>query len=112
MFNVIYKFEVKLDSIVSFEKSWKELTLLIYKTAGSLGSRLHKTNLASYIAYAQWPNKETWQNSQDRLPKKAYSIKELMKDSCHSIETLFELELIEDLLKIEPNPLYETNEEQ
>tara|TARA_B110001450_G_C17641622_1_gene489523 strand:- start:1805 stop:1996 length:192 start_codon:yes stop_codon:yes gene_type:complete len=39
MFSVIYKFEIKPDRKDSFEKSWKDLTHLIYDYAGSLGSR-------------------------------------------------------------------------
>ena len=50
MFSVIYKFEVKLDQKDSFEKSWKDLTQLIYNYASSLGSRLHKKDECNYIA--------------------------------------------------------------
>lgn len=103
MFSVIYKFKVKPDRKDSFEKSWNDLTLLIYKYSGSLGSRLHKKDKYNYIAYAQWPNRETWKNSSSKLPEKANEISKLMKESCNSIEVLHELELIEDLLKDEPN---------
>ena len=103
MFSVIYKFEVKPNRKDSFEKSWKDLTQLIYSYSGSLGSRLHKKDECNYIAYAQWPNKETWENSSEKLPEKSNEISKLMKESCVSIETLFELELIEDLIKDEPS---------
>ena len=102
MFSVIYKFEIKPDRTDSFEKSWKNLTLLIYEYAGSLGSRLHKKDECTYIAYAQWPNKETWEDSSNKLPEKSYEISALMRESCISIETLYELELIEDLLENKP----------
>ena len=71
MFSVIYKFEIKPDRKDSFEKSWKDLTHLIYDYAGSLGSRLHKEDECNYIAYAQWPNKETWEKSSNKLPEKS-----------------------------------------
>jgi len=103
MFSVIYKFEIKPDRKESFEKSWKDLTLLIYDYAGSLGSRLHKKDECNYIAYAQWPNKETWENSSNKLPEKSNEISKLMKKSCVSIETLYELELTEDLLEETPS---------
>ena len=103
MFSVIYKFEIKSDRKDSFEKSWKDLTLLIYEYAGSLGSRLHKKDECNYIAYAQWPNKETWENSSNKLPERSYEISALMRESCNSIETLYELELIEDLTKVKPS---------
>ena len=103
MFSVIYKFEIKPDRKESFEKSWKDLTLLIYDYAGSLGSRLHKKDECNYIAYAQWPNKETWENSSNKLPEKSNEISKLMKESCISIETLYELELTKDLLEETPS---------
>ena len=103
MFSVIYKFEIKPDRKDSFEKSWKDLTHLIYDYAGSLGSRLHKKDECNYIAYAQWPNKETWENSSNKLPEKSNEISKLMKESCISIETLYELELTKDLLEETPS---------
>ncbi len=103
MFSVIYKFEIKPGRKESFEKSWKDLTLLIYDYAGSLGSRLHKKDECNYIAYAQWPNKETWENSSNKLPEKSNEISKLMKESCISIETLYELELTKDLLEETPS---------
>ncbi len=102
MFIVVYKFEVKPGRKGSFEKSWKDLTHLIYDYTGSLGSRLHQKDEFNYIAYAQWPNKETWERSSNKLPEKSNEINKLMKESCSSIETLYELELIEDLLKDKP----------
>jgi heme-degrading monooxygenase HmoA len=103
MFSIIYKFEIKPERKESFEKSWKNLTLLIYKYAGSLGSRLHKKDEYNYIAYAQWPNKETWENSSNKLPEKSKEISRLMKESCISIETEYKLDLIEDLLENKPS---------
>ena len=79
MFSVIYKFEIKPDRKDCFEKSWKDLTHLIYDYAGSLGSRLHKKDECNYIAYAQWPNKETWKNSSNKLPEISNEISQLMK---------------------------------
>ncbi len=104
MFSVVYKFEVKPGRKRSFEKSWKDLTHLIYEYAGSLGSRLHQKDEFNYIAYAQWPNKETWERSSNKLPKKSKEINKLMKESCNSIQTLYELELVEDLLENKPSP--------
>ena len=50
MFIVVYKFEVKPGRKGSFEKSWKDLTHLIYDYTGSLGSRLHQKDEFNYIA--------------------------------------------------------------
>lgn len=85
----------------AFVNAWRQLTQLVYEFEGSLGSRLHKQGDGSYIAYAQWPNKETWQDSGNKLPENAYEIRDNMKEACSSIETLFELNCIEDFLKFE-----------
>ena len=34
------------------------------KKRGGLGSRLHQTEDAMWLAYAQWPSKELWEHSQ------------------------------------------------
>lgn len=102
MFAVIYQFKVKKDKEDDFKNSWKQLTELIYEFEGSLGSRLHKQQEGIYLAYAQWPDKKTWKNSGGNLPDQANDIRLIMKDSCSEIETLFEVDCEEDLLKNKP----------
>ena len=97
-FSVIYTFEVKPNLIDEFIKGWAGLTKLIYKHEGSFGSRLHKSGENRYVAYAQWPSKEVWENAGKKLPNESNQFKIMMKDSCHHIDTIFELEIIEDLL--------------
>jgi len=98
MFAVIYHFEVKLGKEDSFIKAWKNLTQLIYQYEGSLGSRLHKKNDQQYIAYAQWPDRKTWEDSGSKLPEEANEYRKTMKEACISISTQHELKMIEDLL--------------
>ena len=99
MFTVIYSFKVKGNQSEVFEKAWKELTLLIYEFEGSMGSRLHKSAENNYIGYAQWPDKNTWENSGNHLPEIATEIRKTMKSACTSIEVLHELEVVDDLLE-------------
>ena len=99
MFVVIYSFKIKKGRDQDFISSWQGLTKLIYKHEGSLGSRLHKKSELEYIAYAQWPDKNTWKNSGDSLPKEADQFRQLMRASCESIDTLYELDSVKDLLK-------------
>lgn len=103
MFAVIYRFEIKENKESEFITAWTELTELIYKYEGSLGSRLHLKRDGVYIAYAQWPNKETWKNAGDELPDFANEVRVRMRESCTKIETLHELECITDLLKSKTN---------
>ncbi len=99
MFAVIYQFEVKEGRESEFIDAWKELTQLIYEYEGSLGSRLHRQKDSIYLAYAQWPDRETWKNSGNKLPESADKVRKTMKDCCSGIETLYELDCVEDLLK-------------
>lgn len=99
MFTVIYTFKVKTGQEATFQKAWADLTKLIYEYEGSLGSRLHHVEEDLYIAYAQWPNKERWENAGDQLPPSAKIVSKNMKDACEKIETLYKMEVVEDLLK-------------
>ena len=99
MFAVIYSFEVRENHEDQFFKAWNGLTNLIYKHEHSLGSRLHKSKENEYIAYAYWPDRETWENSGNNLPEQATSFRNEMRDACIEIKTLFQLNLIDDLLR-------------
>ncbi len=99
MFTVIYSFKVRPNQIEPFKKAWRDMTILIIEYEGSLGSRLHKQNKLNYIGYAQWPSKNTWVNSGSKLPEISKEVRDIMKESCDKIEILFELEIVEDLLK-------------
>ena len=99
MIAVIIKFTVKPDQEKIFIDSWKELTKFISKYHNSLGSRLHKEGDFNFIAYAQWPDKDTLHNTESKLPKDALKARQRMRNACDKVEKLFELELIEDLLK-------------
>ena len=72
---------------------------MIYKYEGSFGSKLHKDQSNNYVAYALWPDRTTWENAGSNLPKKAKEFSTMMRDSCIKIETKYELEEIEDLIK-------------
>lgn len=99
MFVVIYKFTVNSGAEMDFKNAWKALTELIYKYEGSLGSRLHRQSDLEYIAYAQWPSRERWEQAGDKLPPEADKFRKIMRNACTEIETLFELERDIDLLK-------------
>ena len=99
MYIVLYNFAVKPDKEKQFIESWKGFTNLIYKHEGSLGSRLHKKDQLNFIAYAQWPSKDKFDNSGGNLPEEADNFRDLMRASCETIEVLHELEVVEDLLK-------------
>ena len=97
-FIVIYSFKVIDGKEKDFINAWTELTKLIYISAGSYGSRLHKADKLLYIAYAQWPDNETWNHSSGRLPETANKFRTQMRESCSEIKTEYEMNVVQDLL--------------
>lgn len=99
MFAAIYAFEVKPGHESAFVQSWADLTRLIRTHEGALGSRLHRGAGQTFIAYAQWPDRETWDRSGDKMPKaEADDARQRMRLACDKVETLHQLEMVEDLL--------------
>ena len=99
MFAILYAFHVKPGQEAPFEDAWETLTRLFLEHAGSLGSRLHKPADQTYIAYAQWPDRQSWERSAERLPKEAEAVREALQEACRQIEILEELEVARDLLR-------------
>lgn len=102
MFAILYAFHVKPGQEATFEAAWEALTRMFYRHAGSLGSRLHRPQGTTYIAYAQWPDRETWEASAKRLPPEADTVKAAMREACQKTEILHELQVGTDLLR--PGP--------
>ncbi len=96
---IIYQFTVKPNRDQDFINYWKIMTEYIYEFEGSLGSRLHKMTEQIYVAYALWPDQNTWLDSGKNPPPKALEIRSHMRDCCEAIEKRYELEVVEDLLK-------------
>jgi heme-degrading monooxygenase HmoA len=98
MFTVIYSFQIKPNQQIQFTKAWREMTILIRDCEGGLGSRLHQESELHYVAYAQWPDKSAWENAGSKLPENANAIRQTMREACIETKTLFELNVVEDLL--------------
>ena len=98
MYIVIYEFKVKENNTQKFIDSWKTMLNLIKLHEGTLDSSLHKQKELHYIAYAQWPSKEIFDNSGKKLPKNVSEIRKNMTNSCEVIKTAYHLEVEADLL--------------
>ncbi|MFT5600150.1 MAG: quinol monooxygenase YgiN [Flavobacteriales bacterium] len=101
MLAVHYSFEIIPAKKLLFIESCQELTLLIKKHEGGLGSKLHQQTDTVYIAYAQWSDRSTGKNSTKKMPEEADKWRMQMKEASVKIETLHKLnlgtELLEDL---------------
>jgi quinol monooxygenase YgiN len=63
MFAVIYRWRVAAGKEQQFQRAWESLTRELLASAGSLGSRLHRTSDRVWVAYAQWPSREAWERA-------------------------------------------------
>ncbi len=66
MFCVIYRWELKPGREDDFIAAWARLTAAIREHRGGLGSRLHRAADGLWVAYAQWPDRATWESAQER----------------------------------------------
>ena len=99
MFALVYRFRIHENTQQAFIASWAELTRMIRKHEGSLGSRLHREDETTYIDYAQWPSKAHWEASGEGLPPEADAVRQRMRACCISVERLHELECVQDFLE-------------
>ena len=60
MFVVLYRWRIKKDHEEEFRAAWARATEKIAERYGALGSRLHRVDDGSWLAYAQWPDRERW----------------------------------------------------
>ncbi len=102
MFCVLYKFTVKSNLDDPFRQHWLAVTQWYYRNAGSLGSRLHRTNNGEYIGYAQWASREQWSSQRDTVNAELQGYRQAMRQCCESIDVLYELDTTDDYLQSEP----------
>lgn len=95
MFSVIYRFTIKENFGETFVAEWNEGTKEVIKNHGSLGARLHMQEDGSYIAYAQWPSKEKWQEFEASHDPVIFAS---MKECCLAVEVVMKLDVLSDLL--------------
>lgn len=60
MFVAVYRWKLKEGQEQKFREGWRRRTVEIYRKCGSLGSRLHRAEDGTWVAYAQWPDRHTW----------------------------------------------------
>jgi len=60
-FAVVYRWRLKPGSEDLFKDAWAEVTRTIRHDHGGLGSRLHRAEDGTWLAYAQWPDRKTWE---------------------------------------------------
>lgn len=61
MFVVIYRWHLHEGREEQFVEAWSAMTRSIREQCGSFGSRLHRDDEGTWVAYAAWPDEATWQ---------------------------------------------------
>ncbi len=96
-FCVIYRFRVHDDKRGLFERGWALVTEATRQQRGGLGSRLHVADDGWFVAYAQWPDRLTWERSQSAAPASPAGSDMMNESIAERIEPLL-LEPVNDLL--------------
>ena len=103
IFSVILEFDVVDGNEIAFVELWEQTTQIIYQHFGSLGSRLHRDCTGKFIAYAQWPSIDVYEDDHLWPRGAAAEVRERMRSILKSgkPKVLFKMDLISDLLKEE-----------
>ncbi|WP_405982658.1 antibiotic biosynthesis monooxygenase family protein [Streptomyces sp. NBC_00158] len=56
MFAVIYRWRLLPGGEEQFREGWRRVTEAILRECGSYGSRLHRGDDGTWLAYARWPD--------------------------------------------------------
>ena len=103
MFAVIYRWRVLPGHEAEFEAGWRAGTDAIANEFGGWGSRLHRGDDGSFVAYAQWPDRATWERAlQSRMQHSDEAARARYRASFDpsSFETVFAGEVAADLLQL------------
>ena len=105
MFVVVFEFVVRTGKEDEFKQAWRKTTQGIYLFKGSLGSRLHRDEEGRFIAYAQWPDRQSWERSGEIAMSGEYEQhRQAMHDALNLDTTriLFKLDVEADYLQSRP----------
>ncbi len=98
MFNVMYRWRVKVGCEENFRAGWRRASEAIYQKHNSLGSRLHECEDGRWLAYAQWSTREDWQamKNEPASDEEAFA---MMRDSVEGTTEVICMTLTDDLFK-------------
>ena len=102
MFAVIYRWKLIPGREAQFEEGWRAGTAAIAREFGGWGSRLHRGDDGTVFAYAQWPDRATWERAMaTRMHHSDDAAREKYRSAIApgSFETLFSGEVVADSLQ-------------
>ena len=67
-FAVVYRWRIRDGMEEQFQQAWESVTKSLKVERGALGSRLHRAEDGSWVAYAQWSDRGHWERSRELGP--------------------------------------------
>ncbi|HYO63925.1 MAG TPA: antibiotic biosynthesis monooxygenase [Pyrinomonadaceae bacterium] len=97
MFVALYRWKLKEGFERRFQEGWRRRTAELYRRGGSLGSRLHRAEDGTWVAYAQWPSRRAWEDARG-VPVEDAEASILMRESVETSYPETYMEVADDLL--------------
>lgn len=97
MFIALYRWRLKEGCEADFCEGWRKRTIEIRDNYGGWGSRLHKAEDGTFVAYAQWKDKETWEAAVAKSVVDSEAV-ELMRRSISQRLPDVYMDVVDDLL--------------
>lgn len=101
MFVVIYRWKLKEGMEAQFRENWHRVTEGIARKYGSLGSRLHRVDDGTWVAYAQWPTREARARAMREPPPDVQALYQMHEAIAERYNEMC-MEVRDDLLRSEP----------
>ena len=98
MFIALYRWAVREGQEERFREGWRRLTEEIHARRGSRGSRLHRAEDGTWVAYAQWPDRQTWESARGVEAADGEAL-EMMRGSIEVSHPPVLMEVSDDLLR-------------
>ena len=98
MFAVVYRWRLHPGSEEGFVDGWERVTRAIAEQCGSFGSRLHRADDGTWVAYARWPDAVTRERCVVDEPEGARLMAEAVAERFPELA----MELVSDLLQEPP----------
>ncbi len=104
MYAISYRFKLTQSSAeaeTQFITCWSGITEFFNEKAGALGSRLHKGEDGCFYAYAQWPDRQTFEAASEILPTESFvKLRLQWAQLCEPSEIIFAGTVKADLLDV------------
>ncbi|MEU0336729.1 antibiotic biosynthesis monooxygenase [Streptomyces sp. NPDC006193] len=94
MFAVIYRWRLHEGAEEQFAAGWHRVTRAMHRHCGSYGSRLHRADDGTWVAYARWPDAGAREACPEVDPEGEAMMREAIAESFPSLRC----QVVDDLL--------------